>query len=127
VLGVIGTGAIAIIVAFGAETLLGVFGVESPGWHVALAVASLCGITGLVLFGVKAGATFQNACMVAKLTAMAALVVAGLAFFTAAPAEASAATLATSVPIAPGAVTWKGVRWWCGRLRGRARAPGSGS
>jgi APA family basic amino acid/polyamine antiporter len=103
VLGVIATGAIAIIVAFGAETLLGVFGVESPWWHVALAVASLCAITGLVLFGVKAGATFQNVCMLAKLTAMAALVVAGLALY--AP-ESAAPAAAASVA---GAVTWKGV------------------
>ena len=98
ILGVVATGAIAIIASFGAETLLGLVGDVDPHAHVALGAGILLGMTGIVLCGVRVGATFQNVVMVAKLTAMAALVVAGIAFFTPAPAAEVAAAATTPAP-----------------------------
>ncbi len=86
ILGVVATGAIAIVASFGAGMVLGLFGPVDPRAHVALAALILLLLTGLTLCGVKVGATFQNACMLAKLAALAAL--AAGAFFLFAPAEA---------------------------------------
>ena len=110
VLGVIVTGAIAVIASFGVSMFLGLFGVEDPRLHLALAATALIALTGLMLFGVKVGATFQNVCMVTKLTAVAALVAAGLAFLgegaapaavaVAPPADVTATALAAaSLPV----------------------------
>lgn len=88
ILGVVATGAIAVVASFGAEMLLGLFGDVNPYAHVALAALILLGLTALTLLGVKVGATFQNACMLAKLTALAALAAGAFFFFT--PGEAPA-------------------------------------
>ena len=102
ILGVVATGAIAVVASFGASMVLGLFGLESEVLHLALAAGVLLGLTVLTMFGVKVGATFQNACMVAKLTAMAALVVGGVVFFT--PGESQ-----PLVVEAAGSFSWSGM------------------
>jgi basic amino acid/polyamine antiporter, APA family len=103
ILGVVATGAMAVVCSFGAETLLGLFGEVDPRAHLALAAGILLGLTALTLFGIKVGATFQNVCMVAKLTALGALAAGGFFFFT-----PSAGADVVSLPAGASALTWSG-------------------
>ena len=83
ILGVVSTGAIAVIASFGAGTLVGLLpGLAGPWSEPALGAAIILVLTGITLGGIKLGATFQNLCMLTKLVAIAALVVAGLVFFS---------------------------------------------
>lgn len=101
VLFVVSTGAMAAILLFCTQRLHGAL----PGWvdapgtgnHLAVAMGIVLGLTGVTLFGVKRAALLQNACMVIKLVAIAALILAGLLFFepsAAAPATAAVTTVA---------------------------------
>lgn len=98
ILGVVATGAIAIVASFGAEVLLGLAGDVNPRVHLAVAAAILCGLTLLAMLGVRVGASFQNLCMLAKLVALGALAVAGLLLL--APAGGAEAT--ASAPASAG-------------------------
>lgn len=104
VLGVVSTGAIAVVASFGISMFLGAFGVENEGLQLALAATLLVALTVLTMFGIRAGARFQNACMVAKLTAIAALVVGGVALFS-----PEAATTASAAAAPAAAFSWKGM------------------
>ncbi len=99
VLLVISTGASAGVAEFCAFQVSRVLGWEaSPGGLRALAAVVVLGVTGMGCLGLKAGAVLQNACMAAKLLAIAVFVVAGLALVApAAPAPAPAG--APSVPV----------------------------
>lgn len=110
ILGVVATGAIAVIAGFGAQMIGGLIpALHGEGRELVVAAAIILGITGIVLCGIKVGATFQNLCMIIKLLAIAALVVAGLFFFT--PGEASL-PIEGAAPVVPlsfaGELTWKG-------------------
>lgn len=76
VLGVVATGASAVMMQICVQNLSGLVpGVGPPGstsGRVAGALV-LCGVTALALRGVKAGALLQNACTIVKLAAIAAL------------------------------------------------------
>lgn len=118
ILGVVATGAIAVIASFAGWMIAGLV----PAWAgvpwapFALAVTIVLGMTALVGCGIKVGATVQNLCMILKLVAIAALVVGGIAFFTPGPeiagAANSTATGAGAVPPgapAPGGITLAGI------------------
>ncbi|MEX1025712.1 MAG: amino acid permease [Planctomycetota bacterium] len=83
VLFVISTGAIASVASFAARAVdeaLPAYDLEAyRGWIAALAIV---GVTGVCLAGARAGATFQNVLMAAKLGAIGCLLVAGLALAT---------------------------------------------
>lgn len=77
VLCVISCGAISVMISIAAANLHGIVpGVGPPGSASAQIVGAvvLTAITGLTMLGVKAGATFQNACMIIKLAAIAGIV-----------------------------------------------------
>jgi APA family basic amino acid/polyamine antiporter len=89
VLGVVSTGAAAVIADFGARMLaraLPALGALGARGELATAAAILVLVTAAALRGAKAGATLQNACMLTKLAALAALIALG---FLGAPAEAA--------------------------------------
>lgn len=83
ILGVVSTGAIAVIASFGAQNI-GVFtswiGPPDSLSHHVLAAAIILVLTAVTLCGVKVGATVQNVCMITKLIALVALVAGGVAF-----------------------------------------------
>jgi len=106
ILGVVATGAIALIVSFGSGALLEVAGVTDERTLVAVAATLLVLLTALVTRGVKVGATFQTVVMVAKLTAIAALVVAGVVYF--APSEHAAVAVDRVAVAELPAVAWGG-------------------
>ncbi len=79
VLFVVSTGAIAVMASFCVEQLAGLVpGIsQAPSTSANVAgVVVIVGVTCISMLGVKVGATFQNACMLIKLTAIFALVVA---------------------------------------------------
>lgn len=85
ILGVVSTGAIAVIATIGVSLLGGVVpALEEAGaaGRLWVALAIILSITGITSCGVKVGATFQNFCMITKLVAILALAAAGIAFFT---------------------------------------------
>jgi len=83
IMGVVATGAIAVIASFAATQFLPA---ETSDWrHVVIAAGVILGLTGLTACGIKLGATFQNLCMLTKLIALLALIVAGLVFFVPLP------------------------------------------
>jgi len=86
VLFVISTGAMAAILTFCVGMLHNALPslVDPPGTgnHRAIAIGILFALTALTILGVKRAALLQNLCMVAKLAVLAALIVAGLVFFT---------------------------------------------
>ena len=98
VLLVVSTGASAGVAEFCALQVASVAGWEaSPSALRGLAAAIVLGVTAMGCRGVKTGAVLQNACMAAKLLAIAVFVVAGLALVApAAPAAPPAA--APSIP-----------------------------
>lgn len=99
VLLVISTGASAGVAEFCAFQVSRVLGWEaSPSGLRTLAAAIVLGVTGMGCLGLKAGAVLQNACMAAKLLAIAVFVVTGLALVAPA-APAPAPTGAPSVPV----------------------------
>ena len=113
ILGVVSTGAIAIIAGFGAQTL----GPLLPGTLFAetgaqlwLAAGIVLAITGLALLGVRISASFQNLCMLTKLIAIAGLVVGGLVF-VAAPQVSDGA--GASVLPADAPPLWRGMIGAC--------------
>ncbi len=84
VLLVVSTGAIASIADFFTGTLLDVLDVPGPGpgeprslLHLGVGSAVLIALTLVALRGARAGATFQNVCMLLKLSAMFVLAAAG--------------------------------------------------
>ena len=89
ILGVVTTAAVAVIVDFGADQVVGLFkkappyGTKPPPDYIrakfVVGVALILFMNGLRLCGLKVGASFQNFCMLTKLIAIAALVFAGLA------------------------------------------------
>ncbi len=84
VLFVISTGACAVMMSIATANLHGIVpGIGPPGSASAevAGAAILIAITGITMLGVKAGATFQNACMLIKLGAIAALVAGAWIFF----------------------------------------------
>jgi APA family basic amino acid/polyamine antiporter len=96
VLLVISTGAISVMTGFGASMIGDALALPegSQSWrawaqigpqgsvsHTLVAGAIIVGLTLIALGGAKAGATFQNACMVIKLVLVLVLVVAGLLLF----------------------------------------------
>ncbi len=78
VLFVISTGALAVMGTFCAAMLSTALGAPALEGTLCAALIVL-GVHALLLLGVKAGATFQNACMLTKLGAIGVLVVAGCA------------------------------------------------
>lgn len=81
ILGVVSTGAIAVIAAFCATTLGGLtpwIGPAGTGSHLGASLAIVLGLTAMALFGIRIGATVQSVVMVAKLVAIGALAAAGL-------------------------------------------------
>jgi len=82
VLLVVSTGATAAMTTFCADMLHvvapGVVGPEGAASHRLAAGAIVLVVTGVVLCGIKRAALVQNACMVVKLLALAALIVVGL-------------------------------------------------
>lgn len=82
ILCVTSTGAIAVMMDFLTQTLAQLFpvlGASGSLARAALGAGVIMGITTLALFGVRVSALFQNACMLAKLAALAVLGVAALA------------------------------------------------
>lgn len=101
VLLVVSTGALAILAGFCAGMLARLFPALGPpgsSAQLALAAGLIVAVTALACSGVRAGARFQNACMLIKLAALGALTLAGLLFV--APAG-GAAPLAAAPPPAP--------------------------
>ncbi len=99
ILGVVSTGALAVIAAFGASQIaeLGIgIGPSGTTSHLLVAAAFILSLTAIVLGGIKLGATVQNVCMLTKLIAILALAVGGLAFF--APGSAPAPMLPPADP-----------------------------
>ena len=99
VLFVVSTGASATVTMFAVSKLGDVVpALDEPGaaGTVALGAVLVAAITGLALRGAKAGALFQNACMLLKLAAIAVLALGGLLFFestgAAPPVETAAVT-----------------------------------
>lgn len=91
VLFVVSTGAMAAILLFCTaklhDTLPNVVPAPGTGLHLALAMGLILALTVVVLFGVKRAALLQNVCMVVKLVAIAALIVAGFVFSSAETSE----------------------------------------
>lgn len=94
VLGVISTGAMAIITGFCAtqlhHALPAWIGEEGTASHAACAIGILVTLTVITMAGVKRAALLQNLCMILKLVVLAGLVLAGLILFT--PADAAEPT-----------------------------------
>lgn len=107
VLGVVSTGAIAVMVQIGVENLAGIVpGIGAPGSASSKVAGALviALVTGLTMLGAKAGATLQNVCMIAKLVAIGALVVAAWLFFGPSRADAPITTAPATGSLASGAV-----------------------
>lgn len=88
VLLVISTGASAAVAEFCAQRILALVAPDSEPGLVGtrlLAGGLILGVTAIGLCGVKAGAVFQNLCMLAKLLAIGAFVFAGLVLFDGPP------------------------------------------
>ena len=105
VLFVVSTGAVAVMMSFFTDTLRRLFPAIGPAGGtatVAIGALAIVAITALTAAGVKVGATFQNACMLVKLAAIAALVVGGLLVASApespVPVEHAAAASAARAP-----------------------------
>ena len=100
ILGVVSTGGIAVIATIGANNLggLGDWAPSGTLGHVALAASFIVILTILTLCGIKMGANVQNFCMVSKLIAIAALVVAGIVFFTPGAEPVAPPPVVTSEP-----------------------------
>lgn len=92
VLGVISTGAIAVIASIGATNLFAAFPsligalpagetAEMQVVHVVCAATFIVVLTIVTMFGARAGASVQNLCMITKAVAIAALVAGAFAFF----------------------------------------------
>lgn len=96
ILGVTTTAAVAVITDFAATTLLELFGAEASG-RFAVAALLIIALNSLALAGLKVGASFQNFCMIAKLTAIAALLAGAIAFVT--PGAGDAARILADAPI----------------------------
>jgi APA family basic amino acid/polyamine antiporter len=82
ILGVVTTGAIAVIASFCATqvgALVPWVGAEGSLSHLLVAASIIVGLTGVALFGIRMGAALQSAVMVAKIAAILALAAAGLA------------------------------------------------
>lgn len=101
VLFVVSTGAMAAILLFCTqklhETLPAWVPAPESGGQLVLAAAILLALTGVALSGVKRAALLQNACMVIKLVAILALIVAGLVLSPGA-AEGAAPAAAVAAP-----------------------------
>jgi APA family basic amino acid/polyamine antiporter len=107
VLCVISTGAIAVMMSFFTDTVRTLWPALGPAGgarSMALGAGVILGITALSMCGVKAGATFQNLCMLVKLAAIAGLVVGGLFLFDAQPAVASTAPAPATGELARGMI-----------------------
>ena len=97
---VIQTGAMAAVALIFANHVFAAAGVTASEWSsVFLAASALILLTIVNCIGVRAGTFTQNAFMILKLVAIAALVVIGLALATPASTEVSA--------VAPGGSTWQ--------------------
>jgi len=97
VLCVISTGAISVMTRVFVDNLPGL----PPSGRFWAGAAAILVVTGLAMFGAKAGASVQNLCMLVKLSAIAAMAAVGLLF--AAPAAAGAVPAdAPSGPVAGG-------------------------
>ena len=96
VLFVVSTGATAAMTVFCAEMLHRALPELFPGpgssGHRAVAAAIVLAVTGVTMCGVRRGALLQNLCMVLKLLAVAALLVAGFTLLEA-PADAADAAM----------------------------------
>ncbi|QDU67876.1 APC family permease [Engelhardtia mirabilis] len=105
ILGVVSTGAIAVIAAFCATALNGLVpGVGAVGSvsHLAVGLAIVIGLTTMALMGIRLGATVHGVVMVAKLVAIAALGAAGVAVGFGLGGQGSEAALPVdSVPAEP--------------------------
>lgn len=118
VLFVISTGALSVMTGFGASMIGDVLAVseDAPGsWlnsvqigpegsasHRLISGAMIVILTAIGLGGAKAGATFQNACMLIKLGLVLTLIVAGLLLFTPTPEmmeEAERAVIQSDRPL----------------------------
>ncbi len=110
VLFVISTGACAVMVSIATANLHGIVpGIGPPGStsSTVAGAAILIAITAISMLGVKAGATFQNACMLIKLAAIAAIVAAAWLVFD--PPVAAAITGAAPIAhAAPAFDPWRG-------------------
>ncbi len=99
VLGVISTGASAVMTQLFVDNVVALLPSIGPSRSpagLALGASLLVGVTLLAMRGVKAGATFQNVCMLLKLAAMAAIVVGAFAFFSPAQAAVSSSPAAAA-------------------------------
>lgn len=97
VLGVIATGATAVMAGFCLQSL-GEFAPalrENPHMAKVATAALIFAVHVLAMFGVRAGAKLQNACMVLKLAAVAVLAAGAFFFFDPPPELATAAPAAT--------------------------------
>ncbi|MEO0652068.1 MAG: amino acid permease [Planctomycetota bacterium] len=102
ILGVVSSGAIAVIASFCATqvaSLTAWVGEDGSPSHLVFGVGVIVGLTGIALCGIRLGATVQSAVMVLKLTAILALGVAGLAVGLGASSSPVVSTAA--VPDAP--------------------------
>lgn len=106
VLFVISTGAIAVMASICVANLHGIVpGIGAPGSASSMLAGAILivAVTGVTMLGVKAGATFQNACMVIKIAAIVVLVAAAWAF-------TSDAVPAAAVPPMPASLLGGAVR-----------------
>ncbi len=106
VLLVISTGACAAVADFGAERIQNLAGLDTQSVFQRRAIAAvlILAITGVAWTGIKSSTVVQNLCMVAKLTAIGTLVVAGLLFFSDIPLQSVPTTPPTS-PLAGRMIT----------------------
>jgi APA family basic amino acid/polyamine antiporter len=84
VLCVVSTGATAVMMSFFTDTLRSLvpsLGPPGSASCVATGAVVILFVTALTMCGVKIGATFQNLCMIVKLAAIGAMVIAGLALY----------------------------------------------
>jgi len=110
VLLVITTGALAVMANFCVGALEGIVPGVAPADTLARRLEEaglLLLISALALCGVKVGALFQNACMLIKLGAIAALVVAGFVLFS--PAEVSTILPTSAAPQPDAPPLWRGM------------------
>lgn len=84
VLGVISTGAVAVMMSICTDNLAALvpaIGAARSPSNLAVGALVIVLVTAVTMLGAKTGATFQNACMVIKLAAIAAMVGGGFLFF----------------------------------------------
>jgi APA family basic amino acid/polyamine antiporter len=107
VLFVVSTGAIAVMAAICVANLSGLIPAIGPAGSTSAMLAGaliIVAVTAIALLGIKASATFQNACMLVKLAAIAAIVVGAWCCFSAPASAPDPLVTARPAGLAAGAV-----------------------